>query len=276
MARRATKSGLKQSPQLSPTPSFLAIIIKNRERDAEDRFGKWSDMKTRFAFVAIVAAVAACLLLTCCAKSEESLPVTDGDYAEYAGAQFSGEDPWGGKLTVTVLGIVDGKMSWTFTDAFEGHTLYAELKDTPVVDGVAEYDAQGKDVESDNITFSYQGSLELKDGQISFTFEQGSMTTKSSEGDSDSRMAEALEGSGASNQIVLAKTPDESLTTYTVKEGDSIHSIAEEHGISTRDLAIINQAVIVKTAQENGYEFDDVIKYAEYLFPGEVLLVPSE
>ena len=233
-------------------------------------------MRTRIAFVAVVAAVAACLLLTCCTKAEESLPVSDSEYAEYVGTQFSGEDPWDGNLTVTVQSVVDGKMSWTFTDAFEDHTLYAELSETPIVDGVAEYDVQGKDVESDNITFSYQGSMELKDGQVYFTFERGSMITESSEGGSASRMAEALEDSGVPSQAVLSKAPDESLTTYTVQEGDSIHSIAEEYGISTRDLAIINQTVIIETAQSHGYEFDDVIKYAEYLFPGEILLVPSK
>ena len=216
------------------------------------------------------------MLLTCCTKAEESLPVSDSEYAGYVGAQFSGEDPWGGNLTVTVRSVVDGKMSWTFTDAFEDYTLFAELGETPVVDGVAEFDVQGKDVERDNVTFSYQGSMELKDGQLYFTFERGSMTTESSEGGSASRMAEALEGSGISSQVILAKAPDESLTAYTVKEGDSIHSIAEEYGISTRDLAIINQRVIIETAQSHGYEFDDVIKYAEYLFPGEVLLVPSK
>lgn len=233
-------------------------------------------MRTRIALAAVVAAVAACLLLTCCAKSEEPLPAPDSEYAEYAGAQFSGEDPWGGNLTVTVQSVVDGKMSWTFTDVFEDHTLHAELSETPITDGVATYDVQGKDVESDNITFSYQGSMELKDGRVYFTFERGSVITGSSEGGSASRMAEALEDSGASSQVVLAKAPDESFTTYTVQEGDSIRSIAKEYGISTRDLAIINQTVIIETAQSHGYEFDDVIKYAEYLFPGEVLLIPSK
>lgn len=224
----------------------------------------------------LIAALAACLLSACGAKSEESLPVSDSEYAEYAGSQFSGEDPWGGNLTITVQSIVDGQMSWTFADAFDDHTLYAELSGTSVADGVAKYDVEGKDAQGDDVTFSYQGTLEFQDGRVYLTFEHGSMTTTSSEGASDARMAEALEDSGISNKVVLEKAPDGSLVAYTVQEGDSIHSIAEEHGISTRDLAIINQTVIVETAKSHGYQFDDVIEYAEYLFPGEVLLVPSE
>ena len=62
---------------------------------------------------------------------------------------------------------------------------------------------------------------------------------------------------------------------YTVQEGDSIHSIAEAHGLSTKDLCILNQTVIIETAKAHGLEFDEVTEYAKYLYPGEVLLVPN-
>ena len=58
-------------------------------------------------------------------------------------------------------------------------------------------------------------------------------------------MAEALEASGISNEVVLVKAADDSLTTYTVQEGDSIHSIAKQFGISTKELAILNQTDII-------------------------------
>ncbi len=59
-----------------------------------------------------------------------------------------------------------------------------------------------------------------------------------------------------------------------MKEGDSIHSIAEEFGVTTKELAIINQTVIIETAQAHGHKYDDVIECAKYLFPGEILMVP--
>lgn len=89
-------------------------------------------------------------------------------------------------------------------------------------------------------------------------------------------MVKALETNGISNKVVLIKTADDNLTTYTVKEGDSIHSIAKKCGISTKELAILNQTVIIETAQAYGYQFDDVIEYAKYLFPGEKLMVPKK
>lgn len=233
-------------------------------------------MKKRCLFVIVIIAVTACLLAACGSSGNEKLPVSDPEYADYIGVQFSGEDPWDGKLTITVRSIIDGKMDWTFTDVFEDYVLYQEQSATALQDGAAAYSLEGKDVENEKVGFSYQGTIELRDGQIAFSFLKGSVTTFSSEGDSDSRMAEALTDSGLQNQVVLKKTADENMTTYTVKEGDSIHSIAKEYGITTKELAIINQTVIIETAEAHGHQFDDVIEYAKYLFPGEVLLVPKK
>ena len=122
--------------------------------------------------------------------------------------QFSGDDPWGGRLSLTVRSIDNGKMSWTFTDVFDDNTLYAEIGETPIANGVANYDIQGKDTEKDDTTFSYQGTIELKDGQVNFTFERGSVSTASPQGGSSSRMAEALKDSGLQNQVTLTKTTD--------------------------------------------------------------------
>lgn len=250
------------------------------ERDSCKLLGKhdwmkWEEEMKRRAVLLLSIFAMATFLLAACGDSEK-LPVSDPEYADYVGCQFSGADPWGGSLAITVRTIVDGKMEWTFTDAFDEHTLYQEQSGTAIQDGIAEYEIQGKDVENDKVTFSYQGTLELRDEQIAFTFQKGSVTTSSPEGGSDARMAEALAGSGSDNTVVLKKAADDSLTTYTVQEGDSIHSIAERFGTTTKELAILNQTVIIDTAKAQGYEFDDVIEYANYLFPGEVLLVPRQ
>lgn len=223
------------------------------------------------------------LALTACGNSapaagdaSEIQALTDEtEYAEYAGYQFSGTDPWDGTLTVTVGSILDGKMDWTFTDAFEDHTLYQVQKETPLQNGKAEFDIQGKDAENQGISFTYQGTLELKDGQITVTFNSGAVTSESSEGGSSYHAAEALSDSGLSPQAVLSRTADGPYVSYTVKEGDSIHSIAEEHGISTKELCILNQIVIIETAKAHGLELTDVTEYAKYLYPGEELVVPN-
>ena len=61
---------------------------------------------------------------------------------------------------------------------------------------------------------------------------------------------------------------------YVVQAGDSLHSIAEAHGTTTAQLALLNRNVIIKTAQDNGYYFDNPVLYAHYLFEGEELLLP--
>lgn len=233
-------------------------------------------MKKRFLLVISIISMTAIILAACGSSGNDKLPVSDSDYAEYVGAQFSGQDPWGGNLTVTVRTIINGEMDWTFTDTFDDHTLYQEQGKTQIQDGKAEYSIEGKDVENKKVSFSYEGTMELKDGQITFSFLKGSVTTSSGEGDSDARIAEALTDSGISNEVALTKAADDSLTEYTVQSGDSIHSIAKEYGITTKELAIINQTVIIETAQAHGHQFDDVIEYAKYLFPGEVLLVPNK
>ena len=232
-------------------------------------------MKNKHLLVISTIIIAAMALSACGITKDEKLPVSDDAYAEYVGAQFAGQDPWGGELTITVRSIVDGKMDWTFTDSFDGHTLYHEQGETAIQDGNAEYSIQGRDAENENVSFSYEGTMNLSDGHIAFRFLKGSVTTESSDGNSDACMAEALEASGISNEVVLVKNADDSLTTYAVQEGDSIHSIAKQFGISTKELAILNQTVIIETAQEYGYQFDDVIEYAKYLFPGEELAVPK-
>ena len=191
--------------------------------------------------------------------------------AEYAGYQFSGQDPWGGSLSITILNLSDGKLDWSFTDSFENHTLYQVQKGTLLQEGKADFDLQGKDVEQPGGSFSYQGSLELRESKLIVSFLSGAVTA---EDGSVSHDAAAL--SGEAQQVVLERNANGPYMTYVVQAGDSVHSIAQAHGISTKDLCILNQIVIMETAKSYGYEFEDVTEYAKYLFPGEELLVPKQ
>ncbi len=135
---------------------------------------------------------------------------SDAQYADYAGHQFSGKDPWEGTLSVTIESIVNGNMDWTFTDEFEGHKLFQTQKATPLHDGTADFDIQGRDAERDNVSFAYRGTLELKDGNVVVTLLAGAVTEESPEGGSSYHFAEALLSSGLSNQVVLDKVADDS------------------------------------------------------------------
>ena len=63
--------------------------------------------------------------------------LSENEYAAYSGYQFTGKDPWEGKLPVTIRDITDGKMEWTFTDSFDDHTLYLVQKETVLQNGQA-------------------------------------------------------------------------------------------------------------------------------------------
>ena len=135
---------------------------------------------------------------------------SDAQYADYAGYQFSGKDPWEGTLSVTIRSIVDNDMEWTFTDTYENHTLYQAQKGTSLHDGMAEFDIHGKDVEHDNVSFDYRGTIELKDSNVIVTLLAGAVTEESPEGGSSYHFAEALLSSGLSNKVVLDKVADDS------------------------------------------------------------------
>lgn len=205
-------------------------------------------------------------------QTAPSAPATaDPGYEEYVGNVFVGQDPWGGTLAVTVSGITDGKMNWTFVDASDSSTLYQEVEGTEIADGHAEFTLSGEDLENGD-TFDYAGTLDLKDGEAILTLRSGAVVTHNTEGDSSSRMADALADSGLSNSIALSRPATKS---YTVQEGDSAHGIAEANGITTKELLLFNTATIVQTAKEHGHVHENVLDYASELFPGEVLIIPS-
>lgn len=132
------------------------------------------------------------------------------EYADYIGYQFAGTDPWGGEVAITIRTIKDGTMELTYTDVpSKDITVYAECTQIPVAgDGTAPIAAVGKLTDQENVSFNYVGSLEFKDGQIILTYEEGSITTTSDQGDSDSYQVGPL--TDEEKTVVLTKTVDPS------------------------------------------------------------------
>ncbi len=62
--------------------------------------------------------------------------------------------------------------------------------------------------------------------------------------------------------------------SYTVKHGDTLGSIARKYGISTAELAEMNRDIILQDARRQGVRSGDLMKCANYIYPGEVLTVP--
>ncbi len=58
---------------------------------------------------------------------------------------------------------------------------------------------------------------------------------------------------------------------YVVEEGDTLKSIADRHGMTVRDLFVLNSETIIQTANENGIICDDPSGYVNYIFAGMTL-----
>lgn len=128
-------------------------------------------------------------------------------YDEYLGYQFSGKDPWGNELAVTIRTLEEDKLTWTFTDVVgEGETsltLYNELT-TDFKDDKTTFTVKGN--ADATYTYEYTGTLKLADGKLTITFEKGALTSNSPEGGSSSHQVEALEETNRT--ITLTKVVD--------------------------------------------------------------------
>ncbi|MBR3246123.1 MAG: hypothetical protein IKF90_26045 [Parasporobacterium sp.] len=131
-------------------------------------------------------------------------------YADYIGYQFAGTDPWGGEIAITIRTIKDDTMELTYTDMpSKDMTVYAECSGIPVYsDGTTPLGVTGSVDDKENVIFNYIGSLEFKDGTLVLTYESGSITTESEQGDSDSYQVEAL--ADDDKTVILTKTVDPS------------------------------------------------------------------
>ena len=152
-----------------------------------------------FAFLVVGALV---LVLAGCSKKT--------DYKDYIGYQFSGKDPWGSELAITIRTLEDDKLSWTYTDVLgegeEAVTVYSELSST-FKDGSCEFMISGS-TDKEGVTSSYNGTLTLKDGKLTVKYTDGALTTKSAEGDSNAYQVGPLDE--ANRTVTLTKVVDNS------------------------------------------------------------------
>ena len=149
-------------------------------------------------FATLLVGVLALVLAGCAKKA---------DYKEYIGYQFSGKDPWGNELAVTIRTLEDDKLTWTYTDVIgkgeNAITLYNEIV-SEFKDSASLFIVKGND--ENNNSFDYSGTLTLKDGSVVIKFEKGQLTTNSTEGGSGSYQVGALDEDAKT--ITLTKVVD--------------------------------------------------------------------
>ena len=120
----------------------------------------------------LVLVLSMCLLLTACGSKKE-------EAVSYDGNSYSGKDPWGNDITVTVKSLEDDNMDWTLTviigEGEDAVTLTDDYSNELVNDEFS-FDVSGNAAGNDHVSYAYSGLLSLVDGKIEMTFNEGNIT----------------------------------------------------------------------------------------------------
>ena len=60
---------------------------------------------------------------------------------------------------------------------------------------------------------------------------------------------------------------------YIIQEGDTLSSIAERYGTTSRNLLVMNAEVIKAAAEKHGIVFESLEMYENCIYPGTIITV---
>ncbi len=69
--------------------------------------------------------------------------------------------------------------------------------------------------------------------------------------------------------------PEDGTGIYVVVKGDMLERIARRYGLTTMELAEPNRVTIFRNAHAHGIRSNALLKCADYIYPGEVLIIPA-
>ena len=118
-------------------------------------------------------------------------------FAEYMGRQYSGEDPWGNPLSIDLISMEGGTVSFVYKSVIgEDDYLRTFLAESSgeLIDGVMPFHIAAAAEENEAAHLDYSGSITLTDGRLFVTYDAGAVTEESPEGGSAGYQAPALEG----------------------------------------------------------------------------------
>lgn len=102
-------------------------------------------------------------------------------YKDYIAKEFSGLDPWGGKLIVNILYCDEDKIEIEWTNEFDDDGEYRKISKRLILDMnddlISQYDICIKQALSDDkneyLSYSYAGTIQLIDGKVLISFNSG-------------------------------------------------------------------------------------------------------
>ena len=152
--------------------------------------------------------------------------VIRGSAVKPGSKRYTGIDPWGNPLAITIDSIADEKISWTYTEDFAGQMLVQSFADTDIIDGQVAFHVEGTIQDADYITCDYSGTMTVGDDALTITFTSGEMTEASPEGGSTAYHVEALEE--ADRTVVLKSAVAEAVDAAPpeiITSGDYDYSV---------------------------------------------------
>jgi hypothetical protein len=118
-------------------------------------------------------------------------------YSEYIGKQYTGEDPWGNPLSITLNSMEGIEVSFTYESVIGADDYRRTFLATSSGDlnaGTVSFHISATATENEAMHLDYTGSLTLADGSLFVTYDAGSVVEESSEGGSAGYQALGLEG----------------------------------------------------------------------------------
>lgn len=183
-----------------------------------------ADLESGESVSGTVAAGSYLLRATCLKKATGTIQieVKPATWSNYMGKQYTGQDPWGNPLYVTLKGIEGNEVSFAYESVIgEGEYTRTFLAESSgeLKDGAIPFHITATAKEYEAMHLDYSGHLTLKDGRLFVTYDAGSVVEESTEGGSAGYQALGLEGED--------KTVE--LRPY--------HSASENHGFAPADNA---------------------------------------
>lgn len=167
--------------------------------------------------------------------------VTKGDaenYSDYLGRQYTGADPWGNPLSITLISIDGNVLTFEYMAVIgEGEYTRTFVTESSgeLSDGVMLFDVNATAKEYDAMHLDYSGSLALRDGSLFVTYGAGSVVEESTEGGSAGYQALALEGE---NKTVELKADDPGLPSENQDTSCDVELVSHEANVGDRRVTI--------------------------------------
>ncbi len=196
------------------------------------------------------------------------IEVKPADWSNYMGKQYTGEDPWGNPLSVTLKGMAGNEVSFAYESVIgEGEYTRTFLAESSgeLTDGAIPFHVTATAKEYEAMHLDYSGRLTPKDGSLFVSYDTGSVVEESTEGGSAGYQALCLEGEEKTVELrpYHSDSEDRELTSadnataQTESPSDAAITAAEAPA-STHRVEVADQSVTT-FKDNNGGEYKTII-----------------